>query len=143
MIRKCVFQDIDSIVSLENENFKSPLSKAFIEQEINKNPLSNYLCYEYDNVVVGYIGLWITDIGSILNVAVDKKYRGKKIGSKLIEESIKVFDLNNIKEISLEVRVSNLIAINLYKKYDFKEVLIKKNYYADKEDAILMMRGSL
>ncbi len=141
MVRKCNINDIDSIVSLEFESFKSPLTKDFITQELTSNPLSHYLCYEEDGDVVGYIGLWLTDIGTILNLAVSKEYRNKSIGSKLIEETINVFSNNGINQISLDVRISNDIAINLYKKYKFKQVLIRKKYYDNNEDAILMIRG--
>lgn len=142
MIRRCNISDVDNIVLLE-QCFASPLSKEFIIQEIEKNPLSNYLCFEENGVVKGYIGLWLTDIGSIINLVVSEEYRGNNIASKLIEESINVFNSNNIYQISLDVRVSNIKAISLYKKYNFKEALIRKNYYENKEDAIVMIRSNV
>ncbi len=141
MIRKCIASDIDSIVALEYECFSSPLTKEFITQEITSNPLSNYLCYEENGLVIGVIGLWLTDIGTILNVAVTKEKRGMKIGSKLIEGAIEVFNSHNIFQISLDVRVSNVVAQSLYKKYNFEEAIIRKGYYSNNEDAIVMIRS--
>ncbi len=143
MIRKCSSKDVDDLVSLEQECFKSPLSYDFLKQEIEKNPLSNYLCFEKNGVVIGYIGLWLTDIGTILNLCVKEEYRRNNIASKLMDETIKVFKENNINEISLDVRVSNEKALSLYKKYNFKQVLIRKNYYENKEDAIVMLRSNV
>ncbi|MFI3251613.1 MAG: ribosomal protein S18-alanine N-acetyltransferase [bacterium] len=141
MIRRCNSNDIDAIVALEYECFNSPLTKDFITQEITVNPLSYYLCYEENGVVKGCIGLWLTDIGTILNVAVTKDSRGKGIGSKLIEETINVFNEHKIFQISLDVRVSNERAIALYKKYKFQEAIIRKAYYENQEDAIVMIRS--
>lgn len=141
MIRKCNENDIDRIVELEFECFTSPLTKDFITQEITVNPLSNYLCYEENGVVIGCIGLWLTDIGTVLNVAVTKDKRGMGIGSKLIEGAIEVFNEHKIFQISLDVRVSNERAIALYKKYKFQEAIIRKAYYENKEDAIVMIRS--
>ncbi len=142
MIRRCTSSDIKRIVELE-QYFSSPLSEDFITQEIESNPLSHYLCFEENGVVKGYIGLWLTDIGSIINLVVDELYRENKIASRLIEASIETFNNNGINQISLDVRVSNNKAISLYKKYNFKEVLIRKKYYSNNEDAIVMIRSNV
>lgn len=142
MIRKCNILDINRLFELE-QSFSNPFSKDFLIQEIEQNPLSHYLCYEDNGVVKGYIGLWMTDIGTILNLVVDPEFRGEKIGYSLLEESINIFKNQGINEISLDVRVSNTIAISLYKKFDFKEALIRKKYYENNEDAILMIRSNI
>lgn len=143
MVRLCTIDDLDAIVSLEEESFKSPLSKEEITRELTTNPLSFYLCYEENGVVIGYIGNWLTDIGSIINFAITKEYRNKGIGSKLLNETIISFRNNNINEISLDVRASNVAAIALYNKFNFKKVFVRKEYYKDKEDAIVMMRSDV
>ena len=63
----------------------------------------------------------------------------KKIGDKLIQSLVKLCKENNIVYMTLEVRVSNLVAQNLYKKYGFKLAGIRKEYYSNnKEDAMIM-----
>lgn len=93
-----------------------------------------------DDKVVGYVGIWfIVDEGHITNVAVHSDYRGQKIGDKLVEGLVKMSKENKIVSMTLEVRTSNIVAQNLYKKYGFKIGGIRKEYYSDnKEDAIIM-----
>ena len=92
------------------------------------------------NKVVGYVGIWfVMDEGHITNVAVHSDYRGKKIGDKLVQDLVELCKENNIVSMTLEVRVSNIVAQNLYKKYGFKLAGIRKEYYSNnKEDAMIM-----
>ena len=71
------------------------------------------------------------------HIAVLEEYRNKHIATKLMDYMFK----NNlyINSYSLEVNVNNIAAINLYKKYGFKQEAIRKNYYVN-EDALLMIR---
>ena len=63
----------------------------------------------------------------------------KKIGDKLIQSLVKLCKESNIVSMTLEVRVSNVVAQNLYKKYGFKLAGIRKEYYSNnKEDAMIM-----
>ena len=79
------------------------------------------------------------DEGHITNVAVHSDYRGKKIGDELVKSLVNLCKENNIVSMTLEVRVSNVVAQNLYKKYGFKLSGIRKEYYSDnKEDAMIM-----
>ena len=97
-------------------------------------------CYTYklDNEVIGVIVYErIYDRIEIDYIIVDEKYRNKAIATKLLKH----LECNNldIKNITLEVRKSNKIAISFYKKNGFNEVCIRKNYYSN-EDAILMIK---
>ena len=79
------------------------------------------------------------DEGHIKNVAVHSDYRGRKIVDKLVQSLVELCRENNIVSMTLEVRVSNIVAQNLYKKYGFKLAGIRKEYYSDnKEDAMIM-----
>ncbi len=73
----------------------------------------------------------------IINFNVLEFFQNKHIGSKLLEELIKVAIQNKLFNITLEVRSDNKKAIYLYQKYGFKQVAIRKNYYID-VDGILM-----
>lgn len=131
--------DIDGVFEVEKNCFEDYWSKQSFEKEF-KNDVARYLVAKIDNKIVGYVGVWfVVDEGHITNVAVHNDYRGKKIGDRLIKELIKECSENNINAITLEVRVSNLVAQNLYKKYGFKLAGIRKEYYQDnKEDAMIM-----
>ena len=109
------------------------------KKELN-NEVARYLVAKLDGKVVGYVGIWfVMDEGHITNVAVHSDYRGRKIGDKLVQALVELCRENNIVSMTLEVRVSNIVAQNLYKKYGFKLAGIRKEYYSDnKEDAMIM-----
>ena len=83
------------------------------------------------------------DEGHIMTINVDKDFRRLKIGSLLLKKLIELSKEHNLKLLTLEVRSSNIAAQNLYKKYGFLCVGLRKNYYKIhnsnlKEDAIIM-----
>ena len=130
---------VDAVYKVEENCFTDPWSKDSIRKEL-KNDLARYLVAEIDNQIVGYVGVWfVVDEGHITNVAVHSDYRGRKIGDKLVDEMVKLCKENNLVAMTLEVRTSNTVAQNLYRKYGFKIAGIRKEYYSDnKEDAIIM-----
>ena len=131
--------DIDGVFEVEKNCFEDYWSKDSFKKELSNN-LAKYLVAKIDNKVVGYVGLWfVVDEGHITNVAVHEDYRGQKIGDHLIKELVQVCKNNKIISMTLEVRASNVVAQNLYKKYGFKMAGIRKEYYSNnKEDAIIM-----
>ena len=66
------------------------------------------------------------------------QYKNYKIGTELLKELIKMAKKEKIEFLTLEVNVNNKIAINLYKKYNFKEVGTRKKYYKGLDDATIM-----
>jgi len=101
-----------------------------------------YMVAVKDGLVVGFAGMWIIlDEAHITNIAVHPEYRGFGIGTMLMESLISICKIENVIGITLEVRVSNQRAINLYKKFGFVEEGIRKAYYEDnKEDALIMWK---
>ena len=96
----------------------------------------NILVYELDNKIIGVLSyLLIYDRVEIEYIVVDTEYKRKGIGSKLLN----AINLDNIKNITLEVRESNKEAINFYKNNGFDIVTIRKNYY-NNEDGYLMIK---
>jgi len=71
---------------------------------------------------------------------VDKDFRGKDVGTLLVKHLLRIFEENGIRKVKLEVRKSNKIAQNLYKKLGFFEAKELPKYYENGEDGILMMR---
>ena len=129
---------LNEINLIEQDSFKEPWSQEAYEKEIS-NPLANYRVITFEDKVVAYGGFWkILDEADINNIAVKKEYRGKGYGKMLMNALIEDAKKQNIKAMTLEVRVTNKSAIALYKKLGFKEAGIRKNYYSDKEDALIM-----
>lgn len=137
-IRKAKPSDIDRIMEIEEESFPSPWSRVIFASEIAKgNVFVAEIGEEERKEIVGYIVLeHIIDEVHLENIAVDRRWRRKGIGKKLIEFALKTFPKC---QFFLEVRPSNKPAISLYKKFGFVEVGRRKKYYGD-EDAVIMVR---
>ncbi len=77
----------------------------------------------------------------ILNIATDKEHRKKGYAQALLRHIINIASTKYAEIVFLEVKISNIPAINLYKQENFKQIAIRKNYYETekgKEDAIIM-----
>lgn len=136
-------KDLDDIVKIEKEVFSDPWEKEFFEYELFENPFSHYfkMIIKETNEILGYIGFWITfETAQIANLAIAKKYQGRKLSKLLLADCIKRIELANCEKITLEVRVSNEKAINLYKSFGFVNVTVRKHYYNNGEDAYLMLK---
>ena len=136
MIRKLTINDVDyieQIFNLEKEIFiNSSFNKTYLETLIKAD---NSFIYAYiiEDKVCGYLMVLDSiDVYEILAIATVKEYRNKGIARELLDKI-------KIKDIFLEVRESNQTAINFYKKNNFKEISIRKNYYSEPtENAIIM-----
>jgi len=105
---------------------------------IHSNPFARRIEYVIEDKVIGYLEYsLIYDRIEIDNFSVLEKYRREGIGTKLMSYLVSLAISLRVVNITLEVRVSNDIAINLYKKFGFREVALRKYYYGD-EDGILM-----
>ena len=136
MIKKLIINDVDyieQIFSLEKENFKnSAFNKGYIETLIKGDNSFIYI-YLIEDKICGYLMVLDSiDVYEILAIATIEEYRNKGIAQELLDKI-------KIKDIFLEVRESNQVAINFYKKNKFKEISVRKNYYSEpNENAIIM-----
>ena len=136
MIKKLTINDVDyieQIFNLEKEIFiNSSFNKTYLEILIKAD---NSFIYTYiiEDKVCGYLMVLDSiDFYEILAIATVKEYRNKGIAQELLDKI-------KIKDIFLEVRESNQTAINFYKKNNFKEISIRKNYYSEPtENAIIV-----
>ncbi|KKC30367.1 ribosomal protein S18-alanine N-acetyltransferase [Caldanaerobacter subterraneus] len=145
IIRPMTEDDIDEVMEIEKLSFTTPWSREAFVGEVTKNSCARYIVAEVDKKVVGYAGFWVVlDEGHITNIAVHPEYRGRGIGSRLMEGLIDLAKKNGITSMTLEVRESNLVAQNLYKKFGFKVLGRREGYYQDNnEDAIVMWKYDL
>ena len=143
VIEQLLDQDIDEVLKIEQVNFIEPWKKEFFEYELHQNPFAHYfkMIIKETNEILGYIGFWITfEVAQITNVAIAKKYQGKKLSKLLMADCIKRIKEAGCESITLEVRISNEIAISLYKSFGFEIVSTRKHYYGNGEDAYLMLK---
>lgn len=92
--------------------------------------------------IIGFFIFYtVVDEMHILDITVDKKLQSNGMGSFMLGYIIKKYPEKGIKSFFLEVRVSNVVAIKLYKKFGFEIFLLRKGYYDDnKEDALCMVK---
>ena len=139
MIRECNIDDIDLINQLGllvNKNF---ISVYNIKDILDRDYECIYI-YEENNTILGFIHIEKHfEVIDLINIAVSESSRRKGIASKLIQY---VLDTINHENFLLEVNSNNDSAIELYRKFNFKEINIRKKYYDD-GDAIVMERGKL
>ena len=90
--------------------------------------------------VAGFVGIWyMVDEAHIVSIGVRNEFRGFGIGELMLIAAIEQAMQLESRVVTLEVRVSNYVAQNLYKKFGFSERGVRKNYYTDnREDALIM-----
>lgn len=137
-------QHLDQVVSIENSCFNTPWTKTSFLKEIETNKFALYFVAinDQDNKVLGYGGMWhVINEGHITNIAVSPAYRNQGVASKILNKLIQVAKEKQMIGLTLEVRVSNNIAKNLYIKHGFILEGLRKEYYEDnREDALIMWK---
>ena len=142
-ILELLVEDIDNILPLENTLYHKPWQKKDYEYELNDNPFAHYLkMVDGDSKeIMGYIGFWVKfEQAEITKVSISKKYQGYKLSKLLMADAERRMKLAGCESSTLEVRVSNEVAINLYKSCGFNVVATRKRYYENGEDAYLMLK---
>ena len=142
IIRKATKEDLKAIKEIEDESFLNPFKENDLLYEIEENPVSEFDVLVVDDEIVAYLDYWITfDSATIDKIAVKKNKRNQGFAGFLLKYAIENLKKQNVEFFTLEVRKSNLPALNLYEKYGFQKVTIKEKYYEDGEDAIYMVKG--
>ena len=136
-------KDIDTVLDIERESNPFPWTIKNFQDCIEKGYYS--LVLKEDKKVIGFAILSVsTEESHLLNIGLTSSKRGRGLGRELLEKMIMAADVMGSKKIFLEVRISNVIAIDLYKASGFKEIGLRKKYYRLKEgreDAILMSKS--
>ncbi len=149
--------DVPAIMVLDQEAFTDPWPESAYTYELYFNPSAHYLVLEQIDLsstvtrwrwpwqsasgtsILGFIGVRIQgDEAHISVLAVRGGWRGRGLGELLILTGLDLAIEYGANEMTLEVRVSNVVAQNLYSKYDFKVISRLTGYYQDGEDAYLM-----
>lgn len=139
-IRAMTVADIDGVMTVERASFKTPWSREAFERELTVNHMAYYLVATDDQQIIGYAGYWqVIDEAHITNIAIAPQWRNKGYGKQLIEQLLNSARAKEIAYMTLEVRVNNHTAIELYRQFGFAEHGVRPNYYYDTgEDALIM-----
>ena len=139
-IRPWIYQDNIEIFSLSNECFENFWSKETIADTFLQDNFIGFVAIE-DNKIIGFIStVWCIDECEIELIAVKKEYRNKLVATNLLNVAIEKFKEMKIKKLFLEVRRSNEVAQSFYEKQGFTYVGVRKNYYKNQEDALIMTK---
>lgn len=132
-------EDIFNILSLDKENFSNNFEEEFYLEYIKNQRV---IVAEKEKNVIGYILFnQILDEAEIYKIVVLKEFRKKQIAFKIFEFLLNELKKINVKKIFLEVRKTNIPAINLYKKCGFINIREIGDYYNNpKENGIMMLK---
>lgn len=141
-VRIAKSSDLDDIYELDVQTFAMPWSKEALSYDILENDNAFVIVAEYEGEFAGYADIWtVLDEADLNSIAVRVDFRRKGIGDAIMLAMTEMLSANGMATINLEVRVSNMPAIKLYKKYGFNECGVRPGYYLDNgEDALIMKR---
>ena len=131
---------VDSVWEIEKALIVSPWSKESI-QKLTTTDNAVAKVATIDGKVVGYYSFYqILDEADVNNIAVDSAWHNKGVGTALMSDMIEECKSRGIASITLEVGANNTVAQKLYEKAGFRQEGLRKKYYNNTEDAIIMWR---
>ena len=139
-IEKMTLNDFEQIQKILLSDFDDFWSPHLLQNELKqKNKI--YIVAKKNKNIVGFAGCMINFAEmEIMNLVTKKSERGNGIGNFLLEKLIEIAKNQKIETIFLEVNCVNEIARKLYEKVGFLEISRRKNYYGEKQDAIIMIK---
>ena len=149
-IRRMRLDDLDAVMEIERSAFRHPWSPELFRRELEHDwstilvsvePLTSAPGRGTERIV-GFLIYWLVhDEVHILNVAVGPEYRRKGVARALMWETEKRAQTAGAALMTLEVRRSNVAALELYRDFEYRAVGVRPNYYVDEgEDAIVMVK---
>lgn len=138
IIRELRLNDLPELIDIERRAFTHP----WPPEAFDENLLPNSWVILVEDKLVGYVLYHVfEDEAVILNIAIDPDYQGLSHGSHLLQQTLDMLESEGKRRIFLDVRETNLTALNVYKKLGFTEIGIRKDYYNNPiENAIMMGR---
>lgn len=141
-VLKMSLSDLENIKEILISDFDDFWDYSIFKEELS-SPNSYYIVAKSNNEILGFAGIKaVIDEADIMNIVVKKSKRKLGIGTLLLKNIIELCKTLNISTLFLEVNEENTPAILLYKKFGFKEIGFRKNYYKE-NNAIVMKKENL
>jgi len=133
-------RDLRSVLKIETEVYPKPWTIGLYMGEITANGGRSYIVARANGAIVGYGGVMLlADEGHVTTIAVDPGCHRHKVGTRLLLVLVREALMLGAKALTLEVRVTNRGAQELYRRFGFVPAGIRKNYYREiEEDALVM-----
>lgn len=145
MIRRMTLDDLAVVVQLDRISFSLPWPERSFRFELTDNPASRCWVAVLDRRIVGMVVAWLlVDEVHIATIATHPDFRRQGIGGRLLAHTLRRAMEEGARSSFLEVRESNRVAQEMYRRFGFEATGRKRRYYRDNdEDAILMSLGTL
>ncbi|HEX6595864.1 MAG TPA: ribosomal protein S18-alanine N-acetyltransferase [Acidimicrobiales bacterium] len=129
-----------SVLRIEAETHPRPWSLSLFMSEMALRSSRAYFVGRVDGLVVGYVGLMMSgEEGHITTIAVDPNWHRRKIGTRLLLVAAREAIRRSGTALTLEVRMSNSGAQEMYRHFGFRPAGVRRNYYVEtNEDALIM-----
>ena len=140
-VRRAERRDLSDILVIETAQFPEPWSRSMMLEEISNTDNRRYTVAEEEGLVIGYLGLMfvLKDELHINSIGTRPGHEGRGVATSLLDEAWDVVRERGVARATLEVAVSNTRALQLYYRYGFAPVGVRKNYYpATHEDALIL-----
>ena len=132
-------EDLESVLEIESASFSRPWTRRHFQEELDSSFGHPMVAVTAGGSLAGYLCLkTVLDEAEVLDVAVKGSLRGMGVGKVLVQWALSFCRERGIKLVFLEVRAGNAHAVALYRRLGFREAGLRKKYYDDGEDAILM-----
>ena len=143
-LRRLDLSDLAAVERIERESYPAPWSRSMFASELAKPSSLSLAAVTADDQLVGYLVLSrYVDAWHVMNVAVDPAWRRQGVASALLERLLADTQGDSERGYTLEVRVSNVGAIQLYERFGFRARGLRRGYYTDnREDALIMWRDA-
>ena len=130
--------DLDNIKDILVSDFDDFWNYNILKEEL-ESPNSKYIIAKTnDDEIIGFAGIKIiVDTADIMNIVVKKSWRNQGVGNLLLTNLVSLCKELNLSSLSLEVNEDNIPAIHLYKKFGFKQIGLRKNYYQGKNGLVM------
>jgi ribosomal-protein-alanine N-acetyltransferase len=129
-----------SVLKIEAQVYPRPWSLSLFVSELSLRSTRAYTVARIDGVVIGYCGLMLQgEDAHVTTIAVDPAFQRRGVAMRLMLHMVRQALQRGARHLTLEVRMSNVGAQDLYHRFGFHGAGVRKNYYVEtNEDALVM-----
>ncbi|NPE30625.1 ribosomal protein S18-alanine N-acetyltransferase [Methanococcoides sp. SA1] len=140
IVRKFMPEDFEQVLAIEMEAFTE--HNPFVYMNFYEMKDEGFLVATMDTKIIGFVMGYRseTNEGRIFSLAVKKEWQNMGVGKKLLNSILDIFRDQDIRSATLEVRISNDKAIQMYRNMDFIACWVEQDYYSDGESGIIMKK---